>query len=308
MTSSSRFLRACRLQPVDATPVWFMRQAGRYMSGVPRLYASATRCSRSAGRRIWRPRSRCSRSGGSKSTRRFSSRICCCRSSRWASRSTSSRAKDRRSRIRCGPTPTSTAFGASSRARRSRYVLEAIRQVQRELAGRVPLIGFAGAPFTLASYAIEGGHSNNFAQTKALMYGAARRLASPLRHVRRTSSATTWSAQIDAGVDAVQVFDSWVGALNAGDYREFILPHTRRIFDALAATRRADDSLRRPAPAPFSASFVRPAATSSAPTGGLPLDEAWQRDRLRSRHPGQSGSDAAPRARSTGCSLPPTTS
>jgi len=114
------------------------------------------------------------------------------------------------------------------------HVLDAIRQVQSELAGRVPLIGFAGAPFTLASYAIEGGHSSNFARTKALMYGepaAWHRFCELLADV----VAEYLIAQIEAGVDAVQVFDSWVGALNARDYREFILPHTRRIFDRLAA-------------------------------------------------------------------------
>ncbi len=112
------------------------------------------------------------------------------------------------------------------------HVLEAIRQVKRELAGRVPLIGFAGAPFTLASYAIEGGHSNNFARTKAMMYGAPDAWHT-LCDLFADMVADYLSAQIDAGVDAVQVFDSWVGALNARDYREFVLPHTRRIFDAL---------------------------------------------------------------------------
>ncbi len=113
------------------------------------------------------------------------------------------------------------------------HVLDAIRMVQTELAGRVPLIGFAGAPFTLASYAIEGGHSSNFAHTKALMYGAPKAW-----HAFCDLLADIVSeylvAQIEAGVNAVQIFDSWVGALNARDYREFILPHSRRIFEALA--------------------------------------------------------------------------
>jgi uroporphyrinogen decarboxylase len=113
------------------------------------------------------------------------------------------------------------------------FVLDAIRQIKPVLAGRVPLIGFAGAPFTLASYAIEGGHSNSFAHTKALMYG------SPAAWHRFCDTVADvigdyLSAQVEAGVDAVMVFDSWVGALNAADYREFILPHTRKIFERLA--------------------------------------------------------------------------
>jgi uroporphyrinogen decarboxylase len=115
------------------------------------------------------------------------------------------------------------------------YVLEAIGQIKRELAGRVPLIGFAGAPFTLASYAIEGGHSTAFAYTKALMYGAPaawHRFCDLIADV----IGDYLVAQVEAGVDAVQVFDSWVGALNQADYREFILPHTKKIFERVAPT------------------------------------------------------------------------
>jgi uroporphyrinogen decarboxylase len=112
------------------------------------------------------------------------------------------------------------------------HVMEAIELVQQELNGRVPLIGFSGAPFTLASYAIEGGHSNNFARTKSLMYGhpeAWHRLCDKFA----TVVADYLLAQIDAGVDAVQVFDSWVGTLSAADYREFALPHSQKIFQAI---------------------------------------------------------------------------
>jgi uroporphyrinogen decarboxylase len=113
------------------------------------------------------------------------------------------------------------------------HVLTAIEQIQRELAGRVPLIGFAGAPFTLASYAIEGGHSTSFAHTKALMYGAPKAWHS-FCELLADVIGDYLTAQIEAGVDAVQVFDSWVGQLNSRDYREFILPHTKRIFDRIA--------------------------------------------------------------------------
>jgi len=112
------------------------------------------------------------------------------------------------------------------------YVLDAIRLIKTELGGRVPLIGFAGAPFTLASYAIEGGHSNTFAHTKALMYGAPAAWHCFCETIAEIIGEYL-VAQIEAGADVVQVFDSWVGQLNATDYREFILPHTRRIFDAV---------------------------------------------------------------------------
>jgi uroporphyrinogen decarboxylase len=112
-------------------------------------------------------------------------------------------------------------------------VLEAIRLLRSEL--KVPLIGFAGAPFTLASYAIEGGHSSNFVNTKRLMYGDPRtwhRLAALLAEV----VADYLRAQVEAGAQALQIFDSWVGALDEADYRELVLPHVRRIFDSLADT------------------------------------------------------------------------
>jgi uroporphyrinogen decarboxylase len=155
------------------------------------------------------------------------------------------------------------------------HVLDAIRQVQSELAGRVPLIGFAGAPFTLASYAIEGGHSSNFARTKALMYGAPaawHRFCELLADV----VAEYLIAQIEAGVNAVQLFDSWVGALNARDYREFILPHTRRIFDRLAAF---------DVPTIHFGVGTGAILTELREAGGhvigadwrIPLDEAWER-------------------------------
>ena len=113
------------------------------------------------------------------------------------------------------------------------HVLTTITLLRQELAGRVPLIGFGGAPFTLASYAIEGGPSTTYARTKAFMY------AQPHAWHRLCDRFAVFMgdylrAQIDAGVQAVQVFDSWAGQLSRSDYREFALPHSRRVFDALA--------------------------------------------------------------------------
>ena len=109
------------------------------------------------------------------------------------------------------------------------HVLETIRLVRHELDGRVPLIGFAGAPFTLASYAIEGGPSRHYAKTKALMYSEPK-MWHALCDLFASVVADYLVAQIEAGAQAVQLFDSWVGVLSPRDYLEFVLPHTRRIL------------------------------------------------------------------------------
>lgn len=115
------------------------------------------------------------------------------------------------------------------------HVLTTVRMLRAELDGRVPLIGFGGAPFTMASYAIEGGPSTSYAKTKAFMY------AQPAAwHALCDKFATVMAdylrAQIEAGAQAVQVFDSWAGQLSRHDYCEFAQPHSKRIFDALAGT------------------------------------------------------------------------
>ena len=114
-----------------------------------------------------------------------------------------------------------------------RHVLETIRILRRELTGRVPLIGFGGAPFTLAAYAIEGGPSTSYAQTKRFMYTEPKAWHQLCEAFARLI-ADYMRAQIEAGAQAIQIFDSWAGALSRGDYREFALPHTRTIFDRLA--------------------------------------------------------------------------
>ena len=229
----SRFLKACRREPVDVTPVWFMRQAGRYMAEY-------------------------------RAIRERHSLLDICRTPELAAEVTLQPVRrievdaailfsDLLLPLEPMGLPFDFVKGEGPQIERPigspadidrlktfepreslAHVLEAIRLVQGELAGRVPLIGFSGAPFTRASYAIEGGHSANFAKTKALMYGhpeAWHRLCDRLS----TVVADYLVAQIEAGVDAVQIFDSWVGALNPGDYREFALPHTRRIFEAVGA-------------------------------------------------------------------------
>ncbi|HKV44526.1 MAG TPA: uroporphyrinogen decarboxylase [bacterium] len=112
------------------------------------------------------------------------------------------------------------------------FVFEAVRLAKRGLAGRVPLIGFAGGPFTVASYLVEGHSSRDFLATKTLMY---RHPATWGALMDALTSLTIGylNGQIAAGADAVQLFDSWIGCLSPDDYRRFVLPHVRRLFRAL---------------------------------------------------------------------------
>ena len=115
------------------------------------------------------------------------------------------------------------------------FVMEAVRMVRRELEGKQAVIGFSGAPFTLACYMIEGRPSRDYSIAKSLMYGQ-----SEVWHALMTKLADVVSdyllAQIRAGADVVQLFDSWVGALSPSAYRRFVLPYTRRIFQAVKQT------------------------------------------------------------------------
>ncbi|HEU4946357.1 MAG TPA: uroporphyrinogen decarboxylase [Kribbella sp.] len=113
------------------------------------------------------------------------------------------------------------------------YVTDSVRQLVSQL-GEIPLIGFAGAPFTVASYLVEGGPSKDHARTKALMHGDPalwHALADRLADV----AIAYLSVQIEAGASAIQLFDSWAGALSPRDYEEFVLPHSAKVFAALAA-------------------------------------------------------------------------
>jgi uroporphyrinogen decarboxylase len=110
------------------------------------------------------------------------------------------------------------------------FVFEAIRLTRLELKPNLPLIGFSGAPFTLASYMTEGGGSKNYVHTKKLMYSDPAAWHSMMSLIARGLSKYL-NAQIAAGAQAVQLFDSWVGCLSPDDYREFVLPHTRAVIE-----------------------------------------------------------------------------
>lgn len=115
-----------------------------------------------------------------------------------------------------------------------RYVMDAVRACKKALGDRVPLIGFSGAPLTVMSYLIEGGGSKDFEHTKRLLFGAPDQFQWLIENMT-TLTIRYLKGQIDAGVNALQIFDSWAGALSTRDYREAVLPHTQRMVDELRA-------------------------------------------------------------------------
>jgi uroporphyrinogen decarboxylase len=225
-----RFLKACRREPVDATPVWFMRQAGRYMSEYRRL-------------------------------REKHSILDLCKTPELAAQVTM-QPIDRFPLdaaiifadilLPLEPMGLSLEFAEGEgpiihnpvrdRAAVERlkaiddtelqYVMDAISLTRERLAGRVPLIGFAGAPFTLASYAIEGGGSRNYIHTKRMMYSEPEIWHRLMDKLARVITGYL-RRQIKSGAQAVQLFDSWVGCLSAGDYIEYVMPHVQLIFEGL---------------------------------------------------------------------------
>jgi uroporphyrinogen decarboxylase len=114
------------------------------------------------------------------------------------------------------------------------FVFEAIRQTRRALRQDLPLIGFAGAPFTLASYIVEGGGSKNYVHTKSLMYNDSGAWHSMMSLISR-GLVKYLNAQVDAGAQALQLFDSWVGCLSPDDYRQYVLPHTRSVIAGITS-------------------------------------------------------------------------
>jgi uroporphyrinogen decarboxylase len=269
-----RFLRACRREPTDVTPVWFMRQAGRYMAEYRELRSRYSlleicRAPELALEVTLQPL----RQIDLDAAILFSDLLLPLEPLGLPFRFVRGEGPAIETPIRTeADIDRLTPFEPREALA---HVLEAIRMIRAELGSRLPLIGFTGAPFTLASYAIEGGHSTGFALTKSLMYTnpeAWHRLCGLLASV----AVDYLTAQIEAGVQAVQVFDSWVGVLNASDYREFAMPHTKRIFDAVRG-------LGVPALhfGTGTAAILREMREAGGDVIGvdwrMPLDEAWER-------------------------------
>lgn len=230
---NSRFVRACKAQPVDRTPVWFMRQAGRYMAEY-------------------------------RAVRKKHSLIEICKQPPLAAEVTITAAEalgvdaaiifadlllplevmGLPFRFEAGEGPviekpirdkSDVARLRTDQAAELGYVAEAIRLVCKHFGERLPMIGFCGAPFTLASYMIEGGGSRNYVHTKKMMYSAPEAWNELMTKLVSVTSEYA-AEQVHAGADTIQIFDSWVGCLSVEDYRRYVLRHVTDLVKRLQKT------------------------------------------------------------------------
>jgi uroporphyrinogen decarboxylase len=235
MESSHLFLRACRREPVERVPVWLMRQAGRYMQEYRALrerYSIVELCHTPelAARVTLQPITRFDLDAAII----FADILLPLEGFGVGFQFTQGEGPVIERPVR---TPRDVeALQPFDPRDELGYVLEAIRIVRQELEGKVPLIGFAAAPFTLASYMIEGGSSRNYLQIKSFMYQQPEAWHKLMQRVSEMTREYL-AAQIEAGAQAVQLFDSWVGALSPEDYRTYVLPHSCSVLDGLAGLR-----------------------------------------------------------------------
>src|SRR6202795_2915376 len=230
---NSLFVRACNSQPVDRTPVWFMCQAGRYMLEY-------------------------------RAVRKQHSLLEICKQPPLAAEVTITAAEilgvdaaiifaDLLLPLEVMGLPFHFSAGEgpviekpvrnkedianlrTDRAAELGYVSEAVSLVAKHFANRVPVIGFCGAPFTLASYMIEGGGSRNYVHAKKMMYNSPFEWDALMRNLVSVTAADS-ADQVRAGADVIQIFDSWVGCLSVEDYRRYVLPHVTSLVKRLQKT------------------------------------------------------------------------
>jgi uroporphyrinogen decarboxylase len=232
MEMNDRFLRACRREPVDVTPVWFMRQAGRYMveyRAIREKYSLLEICYQPelAAEVTLQP----VRALGVDAAILFADILLPViplglglEFAKGEGPVIGKPVRTLGDLAAMQPVHAETDLG---------YVMDAIRILRQELHG-TPLIGFCGGPFTVASYIIEGGSSREFLNTKTMMYSAPE-IWRALMDKLSTVLADYLVAQIRAGAQAVQIFDSWVGALSPQDYENYVLPYSQRLLAAARA-------------------------------------------------------------------------
>lgn len=230
-----RFLRACRKQPVDCTPVWFMRQAGRYMAEYRKIrkrYGILEICKTPeiAAEVTLQPIRRL----GVDAAIIFADILLPLQGMGIHLEFAKGEGPVIRNPVR---TPSDVkSLRIFQPEDELPFVLEAIRIVRKELDGKIPLIGFAGAPFTVASYLIEGGHSSHYIRTKLMMYKEPSAWHALMQKLSKVTLEYL-KGQIRAGAQAIQLFDSWVGCLNPEDYRQYVLPYSRQVVEGLKGAR-----------------------------------------------------------------------
>ncbi|MCA9248085.1 MAG: uroporphyrinogen decarboxylase [Planctomycetales bacterium] len=227
----SPFMRACRLEPVPYTPIWLMRQAGRYMAEYREVRAQTTFLDLCKNPKLC-------------------SEVMCTAVDRLGVDAAiifsdllpilEPMGLDLEFAAGEGPVIHNPVREAADVDRLLElesvealdFVIETVRQTRADLPAHLPLIGFSGAPFTLASYAIEGGASRNYLHTKTIMYRDAAAWEAIMSRLSR-AVVRYLNAQIAAGAQVVQLFDSWVGCLGPDDYRRFVLPYMKTILNGI---------------------------------------------------------------------------
>ncbi len=230
-TATAPFLAACRREPTPITPVWFMRQAGRYMPEYRALRERYGLLEMMRTPEIAVQVTLLPRRLGVDALILFADILLPLDAMGMGLHFVPGKGPVLERPVR-GPADVDRLRPVNVQEDLG-YVLATVRGVRAEVGDRVPLIGFAGAPFTLASYAVEGGASRYYVRTKHLMYADPATWHRFMQHLADVTLAYL-RAQVEAGAHAVQLFDSWAGALSPADYRTYVLPHTRRIFTGLA--------------------------------------------------------------------------
>jgi uroporphyrinogen decarboxylase len=267
----SRFVKACRAHPVDRTPVWFMRQAGRYMPeyrAVRKQYSLIEICNRpqvAAEVTIT-----AAEALGVDAAIIFADLLLPLEVMGLPFHFSAGEGPVIESPLR-GPADISRL--RTDRAADLGYVAEAVRLVSQHFGSRLPVIGFCGAPFTLASYMIEGGSSRNYIHTKQMMYSSPEAWEELMGKLVAVVSEYA-ADQVGAGADVIQIFDSWVGCLGVEDYRRSVLPHTTDLVKKVRKTG---------APVIYFATDSATLLPSMKETGAevigldwrIPLDQGW---------------------------------
>ncbi|MBI4733278.1 MAG: uroporphyrinogen decarboxylase [Rubrobacteridae bacterium] len=232
MAFNDRFLKACMREPVDRTPVWLMRQAGRYMKEYRDIRAkhdflSMCKIPEVAAEVTLQPVDKLDVDAAIL----FADILLPLEGMGIDLEFAKGEGPVIHNPVRSKADVDNIKIVEAEEA--TPYVADAIKIVRRELEGRVPLIGFWGAPYTIASYIIEGHGSRDYRFTKAMMYGDPQAWHALMEKLAEIVTRYL-KMQIQAGAQAVQMFDSWVGSLGPADYEEFVMPYSKMVMDNLA--------------------------------------------------------------------------